>query len=231
MDSISHYSAYTPAKTSAASQTGARTPDVTGISGDAFRRMLEEQGVRAPDRSRFLCSGAETRAGLSGTELTGDEEKKALIRQLADSSSDFYVNMRAALKAQVKKTQEDEEQQAIVEALMAVLDAMSAKKDVSGEKEDVGKSATDLTRKIGDRIARLRREKPNDPEAAKEIARLESMLRRLQEIGFYVDVDDTDDWWQDEDENFETLTQLLTRRQAEEIQAAHPIEKEVNETE
>lgn len=231
MDSISHYSAYTPAKTSAASQTGARTPDVTGISGDAFRRMLEEQGVRAPDRNRFLCSGAEARAGLSGTELTGDEEKKALVSQLADRNSDFYVNMRAALKAQVKKTQEDEEQQAIVEALMAVLDAMSAKKDVSGEKEDVGKSATDLTKRIGDRIARLRREKPNDPEAAKEIARLESMLRRLQEIGFYVDVDDTDDWWQDEDENFETLTQLLTRRQAEEIQAAHPIEKEVNETE
>lgn len=231
MDSISHYSAYTLAKTSAASQAGARTPDVTGMSGDVFRRMLKEQGVRAPDRSRFLYSGAETRAGLSDTELTGDEKKKALVRQLAVSSSEFYTNMRTTLKAQVKKTEEDEEQQAIIEALMAVLDAMSAKKDVSGEKEDVGKSATDLTKKIGDRIARLRREKPNDPEAAKEIARLESMLRRLQEIGFYVDMDDTDDWWQDDEDNFETLTQLLTRRQAEEIQAAHPIEKEVNETE
>lgn len=231
MDSISHYSAYTPAKTSAASQAGARTPDATGMSGDAFRRMLKEQGVRAPDRSRFLYSGAETRAGLSDTELTGDEEKKALVRQLADSSSEFYTNMRATLKAQVKKTEEDEEQQAIIEALMAVLDAMSGKKDVSGEKEDVGKSATDVTKKIGDRIARLRREKPNDPEAAKEIARLESMLRRLQEIGFYVDMDDTDDWWQDDEDNFETLTQLLTRRQAEEIQTAHSIEKEVNETE
>lgn len=144
-------------------------------------------------------------------------EKAALVRELADGNSAFYTSMRTTLKAQVEKTKEDEEQQAIIDALGAVLDAMSGKEDVSGDKKSVNKSAADLTKKIGDRVARLKREKPNDPEAAREIAKLEQMLKRLQEIGFYVDFSDTDDWWQDDEDSFETLTQMLVRRQAEEL--------------
>ena len=164
---------------------------------------------------------------MSGSWPTGDEKKKALVRQLAVSSSEFYTNMRTTLKAQVKQTEEDEEEQAIVDALGAVLDALSGKKDVSGHKESVNRSATDLTKKIGDRIARLKREDPENPE----IVKLENMLKRLQEIGIYFDLSDTDDWWTDEDETFETLTQFLTRRQAEEISKTHPNEKEVNQAE
>lgn len=167
--------------------------------------------------------------GRMAVRRTDDEEaerKAELVRQLADGNSSFYANMFTALKAQVRKTEEDEEEQAVIDALGAVLDAMSGKKDVTGEKASLGKSAADLTRKIGERIARLKQEDPENPE----IARLEGILKRLQEMGIYFDLSGTDDWWKDEEETFETLTQLLTRRQAEEISAEHPNEKEVNQT-
>ena len=362
MDIISHYSAYTPARIPAASQADTKTSGVKRMSGDEFLKMTREQGVKAPDKSRFLYNGSETRAALSETEIAvlankydphnmdqetydaflddlqsmgaisdiekqqmgykglqliayvdengktvhcgspsgiyslpdsmdptlcmfapweadtdlhkwlgertqkeltavfepsdpeaaeayenllkglfsivgrmavrqaddAEEARKAdLVRQLADKNSDFYANMRTTLKAQVDKTKEDEEEQAIIDALGAVLDALSGKKDVSGNKESVNKSATDLTKKIGERIARLKQEDPDNPE----IVKLENMLKRLQEMGIYIDLSDMDDLWQDEDETFETLTQLLARRQAEEINSKHPYEKEVNETE
>ena len=39
---------------------------------------------------------------------------------------------------------------------------------------------------------------------------------RLQELGIYFDLSDTDDIFTEEEDSFETLTQLLTRRQREE---------------
>lgn len=358
MDIISHYSVYTQAKTSAASQAGMKMPNVGFMSEKEFQEMVKEQSGKSVDDSSKLYNGSAVRTKLSDTEIvvlankydirnmsnetfnaflddlesmgaisnyekrrlsrdgSGEDfalddvrflaarvwmapagadgsgpmfsrweadgdifrwindriqwqpgthdggpvlqkeleeqvdvykvlagyvnrmeaqqgksrekvEKADLIRQLADSSSDFYTNMRTTLKAQVKKTEEDEEEQAIVDALGAVLDAMSGKEDVSGGKASVNKSASDLTKKIGDRIARLKREDPENPE----IVKLENMLKRLQEIGIYFDLSDTDDLWQDEDETFETLTQFLTRRQAEEISNTHPNEKEVNQAE
>ena len=133
--------------------------------------------------------------------------------------------MRTTLKAQVKKNKEDQEEQAIIDAMAAVLDAMSGRETVSGDKTSLNKSASELTKKIGERIARLKKEDPGNPE----IVRLENMLKRLQEVGIYVDLEDTDDLWKDEDESFETLTQLLIRRQAEETYTTHPILNEVNE--
>lgn len=137
-------------------------------------------------------------------------EKAELVRQLADGNSEFYVNMRAQLKAQAEKSKEDEEEQAIIDALGKVLDALSGKEDVTGKKTSLNKSASEMAKTVGDRISEL---EPNDPERIK----LEQMLKRFQEMGIYVDLDDMDDLWQGEDETFETLTQLLTRRQAEEI--------------
>ncbi len=360
MDIISHYSTYIPARTSAASRTGTKTPGVESVPGNEFLDMAREQG--GIDENSKLYSGSTVRAKLSDTEIAvlankydphnmdqatydtflndlqsmgaisdlekrqlgyngwqliayvdkdgktvhcgspsgvyhlpdsmdltmcmiapweadtdlhkwlgertqkklvnvfepsdweaaeayenllknlfgivgrmevrraDDEEaerKAELVRQLADKNSDFYTNMRTTLKAQVDKTKEDEEEQAIIDAMAAVLDAMSGREPVTGEKASVNKSASDLTKKIGEKIARLREKDPNDPEAA----RLENMLKRLQEMGIYIDLRDMDDWWQDENENFETLTQLLTRRQAEEINSEHPNEKEVNQAE
>lgn len=145
-------------------------------------------------------------------------EKAELLRQIADPNSDFYAGIILKMQAQVKKNEEDGEAQDIVEALGAVLDALSGKKDVSGDKASINKAASELTQKIGDRIARLRRKNPDDPE----IVKLESMLKRLQEMGIYFDIGDTDDVFTDEEDNFETLTQLLTRRQKEEAISSAP---------
>ena len=139
-------------------------------------------------------------------------EKAGLRRQIMDSESDFYTGMLNKMQAQVEKTRDDKEQQAIVDALGEVLDALSGKKDVTGEKASVNKTASDLTAKMGERIARLKQEDPEHPEAVK----LEQMLKRLQELGIYFDLSDTDDIFTEEEDSFETLTQLLTRRQREE---------------
>lgn len=197
MDIISHYSAYTTARSSTVRQAGTRAPEGGDVSGSAFSDLMRT--VKA-------------------------EEKAELVRQLADGNSDFYANMRTTLKARVEKTREDEEEQAVIDALGAVLDAMSGKKDVTGEKASLNKSAADLTKRIGERIVSLREKNPDDPE----IVKLENMLRRLQEMGIYMDLSGMDDLWQDEDGTFETLTQLLTRRQAEELRT-HPNQIEVNE--
>lgn len=145
-------------------------------------------------------------------------EKAELRRQIADPNSDFYTNMFAQMKANVERTKEDKEQQDIVEALGAVLEALSGKEDVSGDKASVNKAASELTKKIGGRIARLKAENPDDPE----IVKLESMLQRLQEMGIYIDTGDTDGIFTDEEDSFETLTQLLTRRQKEEAISSTP---------
>lgn len=139
-------------------------------------------------------------------------EKAGLRRQIMDSESDFYTSMLNKMQAQVEKTRDDKEQQAIVDALGEVLEALSGKKDVTGEKASVNKTASDLTAKMGERIARLKQEDPEHPEAVK----LEQMLKRLQELGIYFDLSDTDDIFTEEEDSFETLTQLLTRRQREE---------------
>lgn len=197
MDIISHYSAYTTARSSTVRQAGTRAPEGGDVSGSAFSDLMRT--VKA-------------------------EEKAELVRQLADGNSAFYANMRAMLKAQVEKTREDEEEQAIIDAMAAVLDAMSGRDPVTGEKASAGRSAADLTKRIGERIASLKEKDPDDPE----IVKLENMLRRLQKMGICMDLSGMDGLRQDEDGTFETLTQLLTRRQAEELRT-HPNQIEVNE--
>ena len=199
-------------------------------------RIQWERGVWSSDPAKkkeqedyeelhSVLAGVINRMDAQQKSNAEEAQKKELVRQLADGNSEFYANMRTTLKAQVKKNKEDQEEQAIIDAMAAVLDAMSGRETVSGDKTSLNKSASELTKKIGERIARLKKEDPGNPE----IVRLENMLKRLQEVGIYVDLEDTDDLWKDEDESFETLTQLLIRRQAEETYTTHPILNEVNE--
>ena len=165
--------------------------------------------------------------GRMAVRRTDDEEaqrKAELVRQLADGNSDFYTRMRTMLKAQVEKSKEEQQEQDIIDALGKVLDALSGKKDVAGKKVSLNTSANELTKAVNDRIAELKRKNPNDPE----IAKLENMLAQLRNAGLYTNMGILDDTQQGGDDTFETLTQLLTRRQAEEI-STHPNQKEVNE--
>ena len=67
MDIISHYSAYTPARTSAAGQAGTRTPEAGSVSGGEFLNMAKEQG--SVGESSKLYNGSNVRASLSDTEI------------------------------------------------------------------------------------------------------------------------------------------------------------------
>lgn len=191
-----------------------------GGSSDPAQKKAREDEVEMYNALADIVRRMDARRGANDKA----EEKAELIRQLADGNSEFYVNMRAQLKAQVEKSKEDKEAQDIIDALGKVLDALSGKEDVTGKKVSLNKSASEMAKTVGNRISEL---KPTDPERIK----LEQMLKRLEEIGIYVDLDDMDDLWQGEDETFETLTQLLARRQAEEISKnVQPNGKEVNET-
>ena len=61
MDIISHYSTYTPARTATAGRNTVNQPIVRGMSSDEFMELMKSQGVKAPDRSKFLYNGSETR--------------------------------------------------------------------------------------------------------------------------------------------------------------------------
>jgi len=176
---------------------------------------------------KYGDSSDQSTVPVNGPAISTEAAEKAkaeLVRQLADANSDFYTNMRSQLKAQVEKNDEDRKEQAVIDALAAVLDAMSGRKDASGNKTSVNKSASELTQRVGERIKEL---DPDDPERV----RLEQMLKQLQKMGIYFNLSDTDDLWRDENDTFETLTQLLIRRQTDEISTTHPITNEVNQPE
>lgn len=193
---------------------------MSGGSSDPAQKKAWENKVEMYNALADIVRRMDTRRAVNDKA----EEKAELVRQLADGNSEFYVNMRAQLKAQVEKSKEDKEEQDIIDALGKVLDALSGKEDVTGKKVSLNKSASEMAKTVGNRISEL---KPTDPERIK----LEQMLKRLEDIGIYVDLDDMDDLWQSEDGTFETLTQLLTRRQTEEISKDPQYNgKEVNET-
>ena len=191
-------------------------------SSDPIQRKTEEDY----ENLHSTLAGIVGRMAVCRVDDAEAERKAGLVRQLADGSSDFYTRMRTMLKAQVEKSREEQQEQDIIDALGKVLDALSGKKDVTGKKVSLNTSANELTRSVNDRIAELKRKNPSDPE----IAKLENMLAQLRNAGLYTSMGILDDTQQGEDDSFETLTQLLTRRQTEElISTAHPNQKEVNE--
>ena len=67
MDIINHYSAYTTARTAAASQAGAKTQDAQRTNSNKFQEAIKE--YRELDDSAKLYNGSTTRAALSDTEI------------------------------------------------------------------------------------------------------------------------------------------------------------------
>lgn len=124
---------------------------------------------------------------------TGRQE---LIRQLADPESAFYQDMLLRIQKRAEEQKEQEREDAVIEAFGQVIDAMN-RKDGDPKRPGMGKSFTDLLTSIGELD-------PDDPERA----RLEQMVKRLQELGIWFDLPGLD---QRDEEEPETLTQLLTQ--------------------
>lgn len=128
-----------------------------------------------------------------------DRERAELIRQLADPDSDFYAGILQTLQRKMEEREDQEREQAIIDALGGILDAMSGKRDA--KQSDIPLSMSEITRRISELD-------PQDPERI----RLELFLDRLNEVGIYFSPSDLAGEEEERDE-FETLTQFLLRRQ------------------
>lgn len=126
------------------------------------------------------------------------------VRQLADPDSVFYQNMLQQLKEKAEKQEEQDREDAIIEAFGQVIDAMNSKPD-DPKRPGMGRSFADLA----ESISKL---DPDDPERI----RLEGLMRRLNELGIWFELPSME---QTDDGETETLTELLTRMRVKELQA------------
>lgn len=166
-----------------------------------------DHGAMERNRERYeTVSGIlERMEALQKTQSGEDEEKADLIRQLADPDSDFYTDILETLSQKMEEREDQEREQAIIDALGLVLDTMSGKRDT--HRSDITLS----TAEIAQRISEL---DPQDPERV----RLELFLQRLNELGIYFDPADLTGGRKED--SFETLSQLLLRRQREQISSS-----------
>ena len=89
MDIISHYSAYTPARTSAAGRTGTKVPDAKRLSDGEFLDIVKEQSD--VDAGSKLYNGSSTRASLSDTEIAVLANKYN-VRNMSDEEYDAFLD-------------------------------------------------------------------------------------------------------------------------------------------
>ncbi len=197
-------------------QADVRSPAEAGDILGWLRDMLSRQNVvmggmdqeaKEQNRERYeAVSGILERMEALQKPQSGEDGKKAgLVRQLADPDSDFYSGILETLRLKMEEREDQEREQAIIDALGLVLDTMSGKRDT--HRSDITLS----TAEIAQRISEL---DPQDPERV----RLELFLQRLNELGIYFDPADLTGGR--EEDSFETLSQLLLRRQREQISSS-----------
>lgn len=167
-----------------------------------------DEEVKEQNRERYeTVSGILERMEALQKSQSGEDRKKAdLVRQLADPNSDFYSGILETLRLKMEEREDQEREQAIIDALGLVLDAMSGKRDT--HRSDITLSTAEIAQRIGELD-------PQDPERV----RLELFLQRLSELGVYFDPADLTGGREEED-SFETLSQLLMRRQREQISSS-----------
>lgn len=146
--------------------------------------------------SRYIGAASALTAAQSG--------RQELVRQLADPDSVFYQNMLQQIQQRAEEQKEQDREDAIIEAFGQVIDAMNRKAD-DPRRPGMGSSFTELARSIGEL-------EPDDPERV----RLEGLLRRLNELGIWFELPGTE---QEDGQETETLTQLLTKMRVQELQA------------
>ena len=223
---------------------GSQKERLETFSREEFIRMMEQARQQRVDKTEIPCAGNTQTREFSGSEIAGldnnsdpqsvdrevverdwerygtvfsvlrrmeamgpdktgeDDERADLIRQLADPDSDFYSEILEALRQKMEEREDQEREQAIIDALGLVLDAMSGKRDTN--RADIPLSTAEIARRISELD-------PQDPERV----RLELFLQRFNELGIYFDPADLTGGR--EEGTFETLTELLMRRQREQI--------------
>ena len=144
------------------------------------------------------------RATNSPAYMGGDQEKPSIVDQVRDPNSQFYQDMFLRLRVQMERSKEEQEKQAIIDALDAILESLSAKKDDQPPKKTAVRSMAELSETIDS----LDKDDPRKEQ-------LTLLKDRLQQLGIYADLDvGVKD--EDEDESWETLTGTLIREEAKE---------------
>lgn len=149
----------------------------------------------------FRATGTPYEVGRNVPGSYGGAEEN-IIDQIRNPDSDFYRGMYNRMKLQMERSKEEQEKQAIIDALDAILESLSAKKDDYPRKKTTVRSMAELSQ-VTDSLDK------DDPRKEQ----LNLLRERLQQLGIYADLDVG---VKDEDENWETLTESLIREEKEE---------------
>ena len=165
----------------------------------------EERAAQQKMQEMFqaLSETLERMEGARPDRAGAEVGRSELRRQLADPDSDFYAAMRLKLQQSMEEQEEQEREQAIIDALGKILDVMSGGEDT--KRSDVPRSATEIAQRISEY-------EPGSPERVQ----LEQLLRRLAGLGLYIDLAGLDST-EDNESISETLAKLLMEREAEGI--------------
>ncbi len=178
-------------------------PGVDGGACDAEgmkrgRQRMEMYGALIDVVYRATGTHYEVGRNVPGTYGGAEED---VVDQIRDPNSDFYRDMYNRMRVQLEKSKEEQEKQAIIDALDAILESLSAKKDDYPPKKTTVRSMAELSETIDS----LDKDDPRKEQ-------LNLLRERLQNLGIYADLDVG---VKDEDETGETLTQSLIREETD----------------
>ena len=137
------------------------------------------------------------RATNSPAYAAGDSGEPDLIDQIADPNSAFYQDMLQRMRLQWEQSEEEKEEQAIIDALGAILDGMRSTDGVT-KRKDMAASMAGLSKQISELDAKDPRRK-----------QLDLLRQRLNQLGIFVDLDLGVKGSKDKDKGWQTLTQHL----------------------
>lgn len=166
-------------------------------SGGSQEERVAHQKMQ--EMFQALSETLERMEGARPDRAGAEVSKSELRRQLADPDSDFYSAMRLKLQQSMEEREEQEREQAIIDALGKILDVMSGGEDA--KRSDVPRSTAEIAQRISEY-------EPDSPERVQ----LEQLLRRLASLGLYVDLAGLNNV-EDSESTFETLTKLLMKQE------------------
>lgn len=162
----------------------------------------KEHQAAEVDLFRSLSAILSRMAGHS-PEKTGVSEEKAsdIIGQMRNPDSELYAGLLQKIKAQLERSEEEAEEQAIIDALDAILEGMRAT-DSRGRKKDMVSSMAGLSQQINALDE-------SDPRRTQ----LEQLRQRLNQLGIYLDLNVGGKNEAGREESWESLTQFLIRQE------------------
>lgn len=155
-----------------------------------------ESAARTSGAGQFGRLLAET--GEASPAAHAAAQRQELLRQLADGDSAFYREMRASLRLQLEESEEEQKEQAVIDALTGLIDAMNAPKDVG--RPPAALSTASIAGAAG-------AYEPGDPRRTQ----LELFMGRLNALGIYLDLDAVSGGGNRED--WRSLAQLFMDRE------------------